>query len=44
MRRSALAVVVVIACCQMLSFAQGEPIALTDKITSLDGLWIWKQP
>lgn len=41
MKRAALVVVVaVVACFQMPAFAQGESIALTEKITSLDGLWV----
>ena len=39
MKRAVLVGVAVIVCCPMV-FAQGTPIALTDKITSLDGLWI----
>ena len=44
MKRAVLLVVAALACCQMRSFAQGiprTPIALTDKITSLDGAWIY---
>ena len=43
MKRAVLVVVAVLACCPMRSFAQGlpgTPVALTDKITSLDGVWI----
>src|SRR5262245_24293488 len=40
MKRAVLVIVAVLACCPMGSFGQGTPIALTDKITSLDGLWI----
>jgi hypothetical protein len=41
MRRVALSVVAVLACCQVPSFAQGGPITLTEKITSLEGVWIY---
>ena len=44
MKRAVLVVVAVLACCPMRPFAQGirgTPIALTDKITSLDGVWIY---
>ena len=41
MERAALVVVVaVLACFQMPSFAQGDSVALIEKITNLDGLWI----
>jgi hypothetical protein len=40
MKRAGLVVVAVLACCPMGSFGQSTPIALTDKITSLDGVWI----
>ena len=40
MKRAILVVVTVLACCPMRSFAQNTPITLTEKITSLDGLWI----
>jgi hypothetical protein len=42
MRRAVCVVVAVLGCCPMGSFGQGlpsTPIALTDKITSLDGVW-----
>jgi len=44
MKRALLIVVAVLLCCPMGSFGQGTPstpIALTDKITSLDGVWIY---
>ena len=44
MRRTAFVVVAVFVCCPMGSFGQGvpgTPITLTDKITSLDGVWIY---
>ena len=44
MKRAVLGVVAVLACCPTGSFGQGipsTPIALTDKITSLDGVWIY---
>ena len=44
MKRAVLVVVAVLACCLVRSFAQGvpgTPIALTDKVTSLDGVWIY---
>jgi hypothetical protein len=40
MKRAVLVLIAVLACGPMGSFGQGTPIALTDKITSLDGLWI----
>ena len=41
MKRAVLIVVVVVLVCRpVASFGQGTPIQLTDKITSLDGLWI----
>lgn len=40
MTRAVLVVVAVLACCPVRSFAQGRPIALTEKITSLEGVWI----
>ena len=39
MKRAVLVVFAVLACCPMGSFDQGTSIALTNKITSLDGLW-----
>ena len=39
MKRAALALVAVLACCQTLSFAQVKPITLTERITTLDGQW-----
>jgi hypothetical protein len=42
--RRAVVVVVAVLVCPMGSFGQGipdTPIALTDKITSLDGVWIY---
>jgi hypothetical protein len=39
MKRAVL-VLVVFVCCPITPLAQGTPIELTDKITSLDGLWI----
>jgi hypothetical protein len=44
MKRAVLVVVAVLVCCPMRAFGQGirsTPIALTDKITSLDGVWIY---
>ena len=44
MRRAVFVVVAVLVCCPMGPFAQGvpsTPITLTDKITSLDGVWIY---
>lgn len=44
MKRAVLVVVAVLACCPIPSFAQGipgTPITLTDKVTSLDGVWIY---
>ena len=44
MRRALFGVVAVLVCCPMGSFGQGvpsTPIALTEKITSLDGVWIY---
>src|SRR5438874_9532160 len=42
MKRAALVIVVaVLVCCQMPSFGHGDSIGLTEKLTSLDGLWIW---
>jgi len=40
MQRAVLIVVAALLCCPVWAFAQGTPIALTDKITSLDGVWI----
>ena len=40
MKRAALVVVVACMACEMVSFAQGRAIGLTEKITSLDGLWV----
>lgn len=40
MKRAVLVVLAVLVCCPIGLFAQGAPIALTDKITSLDGEWI----
>jgi hypothetical protein len=40
MQRSVLVVVAALLCCPVWAFAQGKPIALTDKIASLDGVWI----
>ena len=43
MKRAVL-VLVVLVCCPIGSFAQGirsTPVTLTDKITSLDGVWIY---
>ena len=39
MKRAVL-VLVVLVCCSIRPLAQGTRIELTDKITSLDGLWI----
>ena len=44
MRRAVFVVVAVLVCCPVESFGQGvpsTPITLTDKITSLDGVWIY---
>ena len=44
MRRAVFVVVAVLVCCPMGSFGQGvpsRPLTLTDKITSLDGVWIY---
>jgi hypothetical protein len=44
MRRAVVVVVAVLVYCPTGSFAQGirsTPITLTDKITSLDGVWIY---
>ena len=41
MRRAVLGVVAVLVCCPIGSFGQSTPIALTDKITSLDGVWVY---
>ena len=44
MRRAVFVVVAILVCCPMGPFAQGvpsTPITLTDKITSLDGVWIY---
>ena len=44
MRRAVFIVVAVLVCCPMVSFGQGvpsRPITLTDKIMSLDGVWIY---
>jgi hypothetical protein len=44
MRRAVFVVVVVLVCCPTGPFTQGvpsTPITLTDKITSLDGGWIY---
>ena len=44
MRRAVFVVVAVLVCCPMVSFGQGvpsRPITLTDKIMSLDGVWIY---
>ena len=41
MRGKVLVAAAVLACCTVQSFAQSGPIALTDKITSLDGVWIY---
>ena len=44
MRRAVFVVVAVLVCCPVGSFGQGipsTPIALTEKITSLDGVWIY---
>jgi hypothetical protein len=41
MKQAVLVVVLVLVCCPIRSFTQGAPIALTDKITSLDGVWIY---
>jgi hypothetical protein len=39
MKRASLVIVTVLACCPMLSFAQGKPIEPTERINSLDGQW-----
>src|SRR5687768_9991749 len=44
MKRAVLVVAAALVCCPIGSFAQGirsTPITLTDKITSLDGVWIY---
>ena len=44
MRRAVFVLVAVLVCCPMGSFGQGvpsTPITLTDKITSLDGVWTY---
>jgi hypothetical protein len=44
MKRAILIVVAILACCPMASFGQGirsTPITLTEKITSLGGVWIY---
>ena len=41
MKRAVLVAIVALVCYPMASFGQGTPIALTDKITSLDGVWIY---
>ena|SRR5688572_9138807 len=40
MKRAVLIVLAALLCCPVAAFAQGAPIALTDKITSLDGVWV----
>ncbi len=40
MKRAVLIVVAALLCWPVGAFAQGTPIALTDRITSLDGLWL----
>jgi len=40
MKRAVLIIVAVLVICPITSFGQGTPIELTDKITSLAGLWI----
>jgi hypothetical protein len=45
MKRAVLIVVAVFGCCPMESLGQGipsTPIILTDKITSLEGVWIYQ--
>ena len=44
MKTAATIVVATLACCEMASFAQGKAIAPTERITSLDGLWIRDRP
>lgn len=44
MKRAVLVVAAALVCCPIGSFAQGirgTPITLTDKITSLEGVWIY---
>ena len=41
MRRTILGIVAVLVCCPAGSFGQSTPIGLTDKITSLDGVWVY---
>lgn len=40
MKRAAWILVAALVCCPVGAFGQGTPIPLTDKITSLDGVWI----
>ena len=41
MKGAVLVAITTLVCCPMPSFGQGTPIALTDKITSLDGVWTY---